>query len=333
MKTSASSRTRFSQDTDLALLREVRAVKPFADQAGWASVATNVKTATQKDFSQRALRDRLDLLLAQYRRNDRANMRKSGTEEQYTEKDQLLQEISQLADDFGHKIRLTPTRKVACACPQSSSILAAERSAASVARDGAAAMYVVQLTDVTVVEEADLTWNPDTETAASAQFMHMYEDVQTGDEAAFDIDVPTRNNSPGHVTAQPDPEPCSARGTLRGAKRAAEGGNLVFFEKRLQYEKSIRVAECTIEERKIVLADQRLGLDRDQLEQRRREWEGQQRMLDEDKQLQIAELHRLQKQHELEVQEHRAEREASLATQRALLEVLVHFSRMKNKHP
>lgn len=52
---------------------EVRTVNPFAVKAGWASVATYVKTATEKDFSQHALRDRLDLLLAQYRCNDRAN--------------------------------------------------------------------------------------------------------------------------------------------------------------------------------------------------------------------------------------------------------------------
>ncbi|KAH7960476.1 hypothetical protein HPB49_020147 [Dermacentor silvarum] len=195
-KTAASSRTRFTHDDDLALLCEVRAVNPFADQAGWASVATNVKIATEKEFSQRALRDRLDLLLAQYRRNDRTNMRKSGTEERYTAKDQLLQEISQLADAFGHKIRLTAARKVACVRPQSSVISAAEPSTASVARDTAAATHVVHLTDATVVEEADFT--------------------------------------------------C--------AKRAAESGNLAFFEKRLQYEKSIRVTECSIEERKIVLA-------------------------------------------------------------------------------
>ncbi|KAH7974275.1 hypothetical protein HPB49_013615 [Dermacentor silvarum] len=124
-KTATSSRTRFSQDDYLTLLREVRAVNP------------------------------LDLLLAQYRRNNRANMRKSGTEEQSTEKDQLLQDNSQFADDLCHKIRLTAARKVACARPQSSAISAAERSATSVARDAAEATHVVHLTDTTEVEEAD----------------------------------------------------------------------------------------------------------------------------------------------------------------------------------
>lgn len=91
----------------------------------------------------------------------------------------------------------------------------------------------------------------------------------------------------------------------------------------------MRVTECSIEERKIVFAEQCLTLEKDQLEQRRRDWEGQQRMLDEDRQLWIAELHKLQTQHELEVQERRAEREASLATQRALLEVIHKLSQNK----
>lgn len=64
----------------------------------------------------------------------------------------------------------------------------------------------------------------------------------------------------------------------------------------------MKVTECSIEERKIVFAEQCLTLKKDQLEQRRQEWEGQQRMLDKDQQLRIAELHRLQTQHELEVQ-------------------------------
>ncbi|XP_065284781.1 uncharacterized protein [Dermacentor albipictus] len=131
-------------------------------------------------------------------------MRKSGTEEQYSEKDPLLQEISQLADDFGHKVRLTAAWKVACACQQPSSISVVECSATSDARDTAAALHA---------KEADLT--------------------------------------------------C--------VKRAAEVGNLAFFERRPHYEKSMRAMECSIEEQKIALAEQRLSLEVNQLESRRRQ--------------------------------------------------------------
>ncbi|KAH8028089.1 hypothetical protein HPB51_013136 [Rhipicephalus microplus] len=61
--------------------------------------------ALGKGFSVRALRERLDLLMAQFLANDRASLRKSGTEEEYEEKERLLQEISSLARDFGHKIK------------------------------------------------------------------------------------------------------------------------------------------------------------------------------------------------------------------------------------
>ncbi|KAL3218610.1 hypothetical protein MRX96_050655 [Rhipicephalus microplus] len=43
--------------------------------------------------------------MAQFLANDRASLRKSGTEEEYEEKERLLQEISSLARDFGHKIK------------------------------------------------------------------------------------------------------------------------------------------------------------------------------------------------------------------------------------
>lgn len=62
--------------------------------------------------------------------------------------------------------------------------------------------------------------NVDEETPASTQLMQIYEDVHPGDEAAFNIDVPTGSNSPQHLSAQPDPEQCNARGTLWGRQRA-----------------------------------------------------------------------------------------------------------------
>ncbi|XP_075527056.1 uncharacterized protein LOC142559327 [Dermacentor variabilis] len=174
--------------------------------------------------------------------------------------------------------------------------------------------------------------NLDEESPATTQLLHIYQDVHPGDEPALDLDVPTCRNSPEHTSAQPDPDQCSSRETLRarqGVKRAAERGNLAFFEQRLKYEKAMRATECSLEERKIALAEQRLALERDQLDQRRREWEGQQRMLDEDRQLRCEELGRLQKQHEIEIQERRAEREASLATQKALLEIIHKLSQNK----
>ncbi|KAH7934879.1 hypothetical protein HPB52_001743 [Rhipicephalus sanguineus] len=74
--------------------------------------------ALRKVFSARALRERLDLLLAQFIANDRASLRKSGTKEEYEEKETLLQEqpricICSLAKDFGCKIKSRKTQSCA----------------------------------------------------------------------------------------------------------------------------------------------------------------------------------------------------------------------------
>lgn len=69
-------RLRFLFADDLALLQEVNAQNPFRDPAQWAVIAKNMQFACGKQFSARALRERLDLLLAQFVGNDRTSLRK-----------------------------------------------------------------------------------------------------------------------------------------------------------------------------------------------------------------------------------------------------------------
>ncbi|KAH9384681.1 hypothetical protein HPB48_026695 [Haemaphysalis longicornis] len=69
-------RLRFSFQDGLDLLREVRATNAVQDLSQWTTVKENVARATGKAFSLRAVRDHFDLLLAQYKRDDRANLQK-----------------------------------------------------------------------------------------------------------------------------------------------------------------------------------------------------------------------------------------------------------------
>ncbi|KAH9370834.1 hypothetical protein HPB48_007905 [Haemaphysalis longicornis] len=71
-----SARARFHLGDDLALLRQVLLLNPFRDASKWEAVAGVLKEVTGKVFSARSVRDRCDLLLAQYSANDRANLRK-----------------------------------------------------------------------------------------------------------------------------------------------------------------------------------------------------------------------------------------------------------------
>ncbi|KAK8786821.1 hypothetical protein V5799_023403 [Amblyomma americanum] len=94
---------RFTFADDLALLREVNAQNPLKDAAQWKNILRNLNFTCGKPFTARALRGRLDLL-GQFIANDRTNLRKSGTEEEYEEKEKLLQ-ISDLAREFGYKCK------------------------------------------------------------------------------------------------------------------------------------------------------------------------------------------------------------------------------------
>ncbi|KAG0445218.1 hypothetical protein HPB47_018329 [Ixodes persulcatus] len=71
----ATLRLRFTVDEDLCLLREVRAVNPFASPEGWTLVYSNLLVALTRVFTIRAIRDRVDLLLGYFRQQDTANLR------------------------------------------------------------------------------------------------------------------------------------------------------------------------------------------------------------------------------------------------------------------
>ncbi|KAH7971957.1 hypothetical protein HPB52_004488 [Rhipicephalus sanguineus] len=103
----STGRLYFSITYDLALLREVNAHNPFQDPSRWEGIVKNMNFALGKV---------------------------SGTEEEYEEKERLLQEICSLAKDFGYKVK---SRKA-----QSS---VGQRVSAAVTRDTAAATLVPAL--------------------------------------------------------------------------------------------------------------------------------------------------------------------------------------------
>ncbi|KAH8033062.1 hypothetical protein HPB51_006024 [Rhipicephalus microplus] len=74
--------------------------------------AENLSLALARAISSRVIRERCDLLLAQFVWEDRANLRKSGTEEQYGEKEHL-QDILGVARGHGYRIRPGAARRVA----------------------------------------------------------------------------------------------------------------------------------------------------------------------------------------------------------------------------
>ncbi|KAF5275786.1 hypothetical protein FQR65_LT16531 [Abscondita terminalis] len=106
-------RLRFSTFDDLCLLHEVLALNPFEDSSRWKDVLTAIVKGTSKKFSLRAVKEHLQYILMLWAKEDRSNIRKSGTEEEYDEKEVLLQQVTDLSREFRGKtkpINVTPNK-------------------------------------------------------------------------------------------------------------------------------------------------------------------------------------------------------------------------------
>ncbi|KAH7978135.1 hypothetical protein HPB49_004570 [Dermacentor silvarum] len=140
-------RMRFSSADDIQLLREVRDASPFGDQSGWAQIAAVLNAATGKTFTARNVRERAELMIWRYSVDDRKNLRKSGTEEEYCDKEHMLQAIIAIMKNEGLKIRAPRcVNNITASQPArerlTSTQEAARRSAAN-ARDAAANAYML----------------------------------------------------------------------------------------------------------------------------------------------------------------------------------------------
>ncbi|KAK7794751.1 hypothetical protein R5R35_000777 [Gryllus longicercus] len=103
MADAKKGRCRFSGEEELILLREVIALNPFENRSKWAVVQERVATICGKNFSVRLVKEHTENLAKLWQKQDGVNLRKSGSEEQYMEKDQLLHEVRDLMEEFGAK--------------------------------------------------------------------------------------------------------------------------------------------------------------------------------------------------------------------------------------
>ncbi|KAH7954907.1 hypothetical protein HPB49_022749 [Dermacentor silvarum] len=97
------SRRRYMPFEDVIILEEVISLNPFDDAAMWVKVAEKLGDLTQVVRNVRSVKERFDLLLVQFLRQDTTNRRKSGTEEEYEAVDRLLQQVADLAREWGYR--------------------------------------------------------------------------------------------------------------------------------------------------------------------------------------------------------------------------------------
>ncbi|KAH8009526.1 hypothetical protein HPB51_018172 [Rhipicephalus microplus] len=66
--------------------------------------------AINRELTIRGIKERVELLIGYFRQQDTVNLRKSGTEEQYGEREQLLQDVSDLMREVDYAPRTVPRK-------------------------------------------------------------------------------------------------------------------------------------------------------------------------------------------------------------------------------
>ncbi|RHY91962.1 hypothetical protein DYB31_016599, partial [Aphanomyces astaci] len=120
---STPTKSRFTEDEDILLLREINGRLPFMAKRGqvmvrWSAVAEAVQSQDGFDrpgFDGKRAQNRFTLLLEGHRHKDEEGKRASGTDEGYGEKFQLLDDLLSAFDDWKNeeKVRLEEVQQEA----------------------------------------------------------------------------------------------------------------------------------------------------------------------------------------------------------------------------
>ncbi|KAG5881809.1 hypothetical protein JTB14_004108 [Gonioctena quinquepunctata] len=105
-------RMRFREKDDIAFLREVAGQNPFSNSGVWDVIREHVFLLTTKNFSVKSLKDHLDSIIKLWLDKTKTMEYKSGTEEDYTEKEQLCQDIYEYMNQFRMKQKRKNTKKI-----------------------------------------------------------------------------------------------------------------------------------------------------------------------------------------------------------------------------
>ncbi|XP_077535345.1 uncharacterized protein LOC144147148 [Haemaphysalis longicornis] len=225
-----ATRARFTVEDDINLLKEICAENPFKDSKAWLVIAKNIEVGTKRIFTVRAIRDRCDLLLAQFVHEDRTNLKKSGTEEQYDEKHHLLQDTLDLAKEFGYQIKRSAVRKITVARSHQRSDTAAERTAASTARDTAAAAAVSRSSADSLTQPENPEWLHGISPGVADVLQYVYEN-----NARYHDDIPEDTRSSGEEGPSDDLQGTTIRGPSSSHGRGASGSQVLSVRELLSF--------------------------------------------------------------------------------------------------
>nr|XP_050033524.2 uncharacterized protein LOC126530144 [Dermacentor andersoni] len=262
-------RVHFRRHEDLLLLREVVAINPFQNPAMWETLLTNVIAVLRRDVSLRAIKDRVELLVGYFRQDDRENLRKSGTEEQYDELQRLLQEVSDLAREFNYVMKIKPRKRKGVAevrRQQGPSAAAKATTSAQRMRDAAAETLASQSSHV-VDRELNEIESPAAELLCGIYSVEshspVYECPMPNSPAPPDA-RPVEDASDDGNIGTPEQQPQRKRqcvpGTARGIRALQELG-LELLARREEHEFSVRKEELALAQRRLEYDERKLAFE------------------------------------------------------------------------
>ncbi|KAH7971975.1 hypothetical protein HPB52_004574 [Rhipicephalus sanguineus] len=240
-----AKRFRFTIEVDIYMLREVREQDPYHNPALWLNVAENLSLALGRTISARAIRERCDLLLAQFAQEDRANLRK----------------------------KAASTSASSSQAP--SGVDRAERRVASAVRDSASAtLHAEPASGEDSTGSTSVFDNVEVVTTAPEEPYEVVGDFSQSSPAPQEEAAP--RTAPvaagGAAQAVGASAAAGAARARRGRRRRTADRHLEFFERRLALEAETRERAAAQEDRRLQLEERRLDLQERELQQRVREF-------------------------------------------------------------
>ncbi|XP_052086539.1 uncharacterized protein LOC127723861 [Mytilus californianus] len=99
----AEKKVRFQPKDDLVLLRKVLARYPFKNKSAWNEIALSVAdTRSNFQVDARRVRERSHLLIDPHKKTNAESLKSSGIDEEYEEKETLLDEILSFRNSSGN---------------------------------------------------------------------------------------------------------------------------------------------------------------------------------------------------------------------------------------
>lgn len=221
-------------------------------------------------------------MLRLFAEEDRRNLRKSGTEERYEEKETLLQEILSYAKEYGYRIKHQPKRQLGVPLRVS----AAEQSAAAAARDAATMQAFTAVENPTediyctegepspasALLDSIYACSPSQESMTDGQPSTTSENTAEEPESlpggnpvpgtALTSASSEGRNGPVEHTAEHTTTPRS-QGKKRTRMEASYSESLEFLQLRARKDRAQKEKEFELEQQRLVLEESRLAFEKE----------------------------------------------------------------------